>query len=157
MGEYDLCVNLNYGWRWFMCKFELWVRGEKHADRQTNTHTHTHINTMTRPGLGAGSSKNTAYGTHHHHHQLHHVPDPTPLFHLGRLRAPTRHWTDWVYHGLELTGETHNIAVTTHWGSTYRWQITDDRWQMTDDRWQMTDDTIYDQSLITLPLVTVGL
>ena len=27
MGEDGLCVNLNFGWIWFMCKYELWVKG----------------------------------------------------------------------------------------------------------------------------------
>ena len=42
MVEYDLCLNMNYGWG---------------TDKQTDTHTHRHINTITRPGLGARPSE----------------------------------------------------------------------------------------------------
>ena len=59
MGKYDLCVNLNYGWIWFMFKSKLWVGGT-----HTNKDTHRHINTMTTPGLGAGPSENAVYGKH---------------------------------------------------------------------------------------------
>ena len=78
MGEYDLCVNRNYGWIWFMSKSGLWVNmiyvliwfmgefdlclnlnyGWGETDRQT--HTHLHINTMTWLGLGAGPSEKIA-------------------------------------------------------------------------------------------------
>ena len=44
MCEYDLFVNMNYGW--------------VGTHRQTNTQTDRHINTMTRPGSGAGLSEN---------------------------------------------------------------------------------------------------
>ena len=36
-----------------MSKSELWVRADRHTDKQTDTHN----NTITRPGLGAGPSK----------------------------------------------------------------------------------------------------
>ena len=57
MGEYDLCVNLYYGWIWFMYKSELWVGGG-YTHKHTSMHTHTPINTMTMPDLGAGPSEN---------------------------------------------------------------------------------------------------
>ena len=37
LGEYDLFVNSNYGWIWFMSKSELWVRGQRQTDTQTDT------------------------------------------------------------------------------------------------------------------------
>ena len=49
LGEYDLCVNMSYGW--------IWIKGGG-TDTNTNTQTHRHMNTMTRPGLRAGPSEN---------------------------------------------------------------------------------------------------
>ena len=54
MGEFDFCVNLNYGWIWNIGEHT----GDRHANRQTDRHTHRNINTITWPGLGAGPSEN---------------------------------------------------------------------------------------------------
>ena len=63
MGEYDLCVNMNYGCIWIMGEYDLclnmncgwiWILGGD-TDRQTDRHTHQY---HVRPGLGAGPSEN---------------------------------------------------------------------------------------------------
>ena len=50
MGEYDLCVNLNYGWG-----------ADTQTQTQTNKKIHRHINTMTWPGRVKIAYNNNVY------------------------------------------------------------------------------------------------
>ena len=46
MIEYEIWVNMSYGWR------------DRHTDRQTDRQTQGHIDTMIWPGIGAWPCKN---------------------------------------------------------------------------------------------------